>query len=109
MLSNGSGSPRSGTSTHKRNNTASSSMASRAGSAVGAVLDTKNRVRDKATAVKESVKDMPTQAGYAIYSAKEKAKENVSDFKRGVELQLRGRLHRLCSEKREKAQLPACS
>ena len=84
MLSNGSGSPRSGTSTHKRNNTASSSMASRAGSAVGAVLDTKNRVRDKATAVKESVKDMPTQAGYAIYSAKEKAKENVSDFKRGV-------------------------
>lgn len=84
MLSNGSGSPRSGTSTHKRNNTASSSMASRAGSAVGAVLDTKNRVRDKATAVKESVKDMPTQAGYAVYSAKEKAKENVSDFKRGV-------------------------
>ena len=48
------------------------------------MLDTKNRVRDKATAVKESVKDMPTQAGYAIYSAKEKAKENVSDFKRGV-------------------------
>ena len=84
MLSNGSGSPRSGTSTHKRNNTASSSMASRAGSAVGAVLDTKNRVRDKATAVKESVKDMPTQAGYAVYSAKEKVKENVSDFKRGV-------------------------
>lgn len=84
MLSNGSGSPRSGTSTHKRNNTASSSVASRAGSAVGAVLDTKNRVRDKATAVKESVKDMPTQAGYAVYSAKEKAKENVSDFKRGV-------------------------
>ncbi|MFQ4209905.1 hypothetical protein C3O87_19100, partial [Clostridioides difficile] len=84
MLSNGSGSPRSGTSTHKRNDTASSSMASRAGSAVGAVLDTKNRVRDRATAVKESVKDMPTQAGYAVYSAKEKAKENMSDFKRGV-------------------------
>ena len=84
MLSNGSSSSRSGTSAHKRSNTASSSRASRAGSAVGAVFDTKNRVRDKATAVKESVKDMPTQAGYAVHSAKEKAKENVSDFKRGV-------------------------
>ena len=84
MLSNGSSSSHSSTSAHKRSNTASSSRAGRAGSAVGAVFDTKNRIRDKATAVKESVKDMPTQAGYAVHSAKEKAKENVSDFKRGV-------------------------
>ncbi|HBF0286560.1 TPA: YtxH domain-containing protein [Clostridioides difficile] len=83
MLSNTSGSSRSGTSKPQRSNTASS-MGSKAGSAVGAVLDTKNRIRDKATAVKESVKDMPTQAGYAVHSAKERAKENVSDFKRGV-------------------------
>ena len=83
MLSGRSGSSRSGTSKPQRGNTASS-VGSRAGSAVGAVLDTKNRVRDKATAVKEAVKDMPTQAGYAVHSAKEKAKENMSDFKRGV-------------------------
>ena len=59
-------------------------MSSRAGSAVGAVLDTKNKVRDKATAVKENIKDMPTQTAYALHSAKEKAKENVSDFKRRI-------------------------
>lgn len=30
------------------------------------------------------MKDLPTQAGYAVHSAKQKAKDNVSDFKRGV-------------------------
>ena len=67
--------------TRKRDN---ASFGSRAGSAVGAVLDTKNKVKDKATAVKENIKDMPTQTAYAVHSAKEKAKENVSDFKRGI-------------------------
>lgn len=65
----------------RRENT---SFGSRAGSAIGAVLDTKNKVKDKATAVKENIKDMPTQTAYALHSAKEKAKENVSDFKRGI-------------------------
>ncbi|WP_074089705.1 CD3337/EF1877 family mobilome membrane protein, partial [Clostridioides difficile] len=76
----------------ERKNTASkenrgnttSSMGQRAGSKVGAVLDTKNKVKDKANAVKENIKDMPTQTAYAIYSAKEKAKSSVSDFKRGM-------------------------
>ena len=36
-------------------------MGQRAGSKVGAVLDTKNKVKDKANAVKENIKDMPTQ------------------------------------------------
>ena len=67
-----------------RGNRSNQSMSSRAGSAVGAVLDTKNKVRDKATAVKENIKDMPTQTAYALHSAKEKAKKNVSDFKRGI-------------------------
>ena len=61
-----------------------SSMGQRAGSKVGAVLDTKNKVKDKANAMKETVKDMPTQTAYAVYSAKEKAKTSVSDFKRGM-------------------------
>ena len=65
----------------QRNNT---SMGSKAGSKVGAVLDTKNKVKDKANAVKENIKDMPTQTAYAVYSAKEKAKSSVSDFKRGM-------------------------
>ena len=76
----------------ERKNTASkenrgnttSSMGQRAGSKVGAVLDTKNKVKDKANAVKENIKDMPTQTAYAVYSAKEKAKSSVSAFKRGM-------------------------
>ena len=76
----------------ERKNTASkenrgnttSSMGQRAGSKVGAVLDTKNKVKDKANAVKENIKDMPTLTAYAVYSAKEKAKSSVSDFKRGM-------------------------
>ena len=67
----------------KRENT-SASMGSRVGSAVGAVMDTKNKVRDSASSLKENVKDLPTQAGYAVHFAKQKAKDNVSDFKRGV-------------------------
>ena len=67
----------------KRENT-SASMGSRVGSAVGAVMDTKNKVRDSASTLKENVKDLPTQAGYAVHSAKQKAKDNVSDFKRGI-------------------------
>ena len=67
----------------KRENT-SASMGSCVGSAVGAVMDTKNKVRDSASSLKENVKDLPTQAGYAVHSAKQKAKDNVSDFKRGV-------------------------
>ena len=67
----------------KRENT-SASMGSHVGSAVGAVMDTKNKVRDSASSLKENVKDLPTQAGYAVHSAKQKAKDNVSDFKRGV-------------------------
>ena len=67
----------------KRENT-SASMGSRVGSAVGSVMDTKNKVRDSASSLKENVKDLPTQAGYAVHSAKQKAKDNVSDFKRGV-------------------------
>ena len=67
-----------------RGNTSTSSFGNRAGSKVGAVLDTKNKVKDKANAVKENIKDMPTQTAYAVYSAKEKAKSSVSDFKRGM-------------------------
>ena len=68
----------------KKRENPSASMGSRVGSAVGAVMDTKNKVRDSASSLKENVKDLPTQAGYAVHSAKQKAKDNVSDFKHGV-------------------------
>ena len=82
----------------KRENT-SASMGSRVGSAVGAVMDTKNKVRDSASSLKENVKDLPTQAGYAVHSAKQKAKDNVSDFKRGV-VEERENRQEQCTQKR---------
>ena len=73
----------------ERKNTASKENRGNTTSSMGtacrlsAVLDTKNKeVKDKANAVKENIKDMPTQTAYAVYSAKEKAKSSVSDFKR---------------------------
>ncbi|HBF9074980.1 TPA: YtxH domain-containing protein [Clostridioides difficile] len=76
--------PTRNTATKDNRGNTTSSMGQRAGSKVGAVLDTKNKVKDKANAMKETVKDMPTQTAYAVYSAKEKAKTSVSDFKRGM-------------------------
>lgn len=54
------------------------------GKTVGTVADTKNRLKDKAQQVKDGIKDIPTTARYAVYATKEKAKENVSDMKRGI-------------------------
>ncbi|MBM6797272.1 YtxH domain-containing protein [Coprobacillus cateniformis] len=76
-------SARRNTAKDSRGNT-TSSMGQRAGSKVGAMLDTKNKIKDKANAVKENIKDMPTQTAYAVHSAKEKAKSSVSDFRRGI-------------------------
>ena len=84
MVSGGGSSARSSTPKQPTRSNSTSSLSGKAGSAVGAVLDTKNKVKDKATAVKENIKDMPTQTAYAVHSAKEKAKSSVSDFKRGV-------------------------
>ena len=67
-----------------RENRTASSMGQRAGSAVGAMLDTKNKFKDKASAVKENIKGMPTQTAYAVHSAKENVKSNISDFRRGM-------------------------
>ena len=61
-----------------------SSFGKSAGEKVGAVLDSKDRVRDKVQSVRQQVKDMPTQAEYAIHSRVSQIQENVSDFKRGI-------------------------
>lgn len=84
MISKNRGTSLSGGDKIKEKKPSGFSIGNRAGSKVGAVLDTKNRVRDKAKGIKEGVKELPTQAEYALYSAKEKAKGQVSDFKRGL-------------------------
>ena len=61
-----------------------SSFGKRAGAKVGAVLDGKDRLKDKAKSVRQQVKDMPTQAQYAVHSGVNQIQENVSDFKRGI-------------------------
>ncbi len=63
---------------------ASSSFGQRAGAKVGAALDTADRIKDKAHLVKQQVKDMPTQAEYALHNGVHQIQENVSDFKRGI-------------------------
>jgi len=61
-----------------------SSLGKRAGAKVGAVLDSKDRIKDKAQSVKQQVRDIPTQAQYAVHSGVSQIQENVSDFKRGI-------------------------
>lgn len=63
---------------------ASSSFGQRAGTKVGAALDTADRIKDKAHLLKQQVKDMPTQAEYALHNGVHQIQENVSDFKRGI-------------------------
>ena len=70
-----------------RDNVSSSSfkdVPKKAGVMVGAVMDTKNKMKEKAGAVRENIKDMPLQASYAVHSATQQAKQSVSDFKRGI-------------------------
>lgn len=61
-----------------------STFGKRAGAKVGAVLDGKDRLKDKAKSIRQQVKDMPTQAQYAVHSGVTQIQENVSDFKRGI-------------------------
>lgn len=80
--------PKASSNSHSRPNhdTASdtSTFGKRAGAKVGAVLDSKDRLKDKAKSVRQQVKDMPTQAQYAVHSGVNQIQENVSDFKRGI-------------------------
>lgn len=52
-------------------------IGTRTGKKVGAVLDTPQKVADKAKSIKEKLKDTPTQAKYAVY-------RNAKDFKNNV-------------------------
>ena len=52
------------------------SFSKRIGNTVGAFIDTKKNISDKS--------DIPVHAKYAVHNTKEKAKDNISDFKRSI-------------------------
>ncbi|MDK7046870.1 YtxH domain-containing protein, partial [Escherichia coli] len=54
-----------------------STLGKRIGQTIGTVADTKDRMVDTASGLKEQVKDLPTNARYAVYQGKSKVKENV--------------------------------
>lgn len=56
------------------------SLGKRIGQTIGSVADTKDRMVDTASGLKEQVKDLPTNARYAVYQGKSKVKENVRDL-----------------------------
>lgn len=76
--------PNHDTQTDSPTNNSTSTFGKRASEKVGAVLDGKDRIRDKAKSVRQQVKDMPTQAQYVIHSGASRIQENVSDFRRGI-------------------------
>ena len=57
-----------------------STLGKRIGQTIGTVADTKDRIVDTASGLKEQVKDLPTNARYAVYQGKSKVKENVRDL-----------------------------
>ena len=56
----------------------------RAGSAVGAVADTKDKIADTAGQLREQAKDLPVNAKYALYHGKTQVSEGVRDFTSSV-------------------------
>ncbi len=54
-----------------------STLGKRIGQTIGAVADTKDKIVDSAGNLKEQVKDIQSNARYAVYQGKSKAKENV--------------------------------
>lgn len=76
--------PNHDTQTDSPANNNTSTFGKRTGEKMGAVLDSKNSIRDKAQSVRQQARDMPIQAQYAIRSGASRIQENVSDFKRGI-------------------------
>lgn len=55
-------------------------LGAKAGAAIGNVLDTKNRALNKATELKDTIKDAPTNAKYALYKGQRELVRNATDF-----------------------------
>lgn len=67
-----------------KNTTRRTSMGSQIGAKVGGIMDTKERIKDKATSIKDGIKSVPTNIAYKGYNTKEQAKNIVPDFKNSV-------------------------
>ena len=79
----GSGSSASTQADHSRpNGQEKSTLGKRIGQTIGTVADTKDRMVDTAGNLKEQVKDLPTNARYAVYQGKSKVTDNVHDLTR---------------------------
>jgi len=59
-------------------------LGKRAGQAAGAVMDTKDRIRDTAGQLTEQVKDLPVNAKYAVHHGKSQVSESVRNFTSSV-------------------------
>lgn len=57
-----------------------STLGKRIGQTIGTVADTKDKILDSSGNLKEQVQELPTNARYALYQGKAKAKENVRDL-----------------------------
>ena len=81
----GSGSSASTQADHSRpNGQEKSTLGKRIGQTIGTVADTKDRMVDTAGNLKEQVKDLPTNARYAVYQGKSKVTDNVHDLTRSI-------------------------
>lgn len=56
------------------------SFGKRTGQRIGAIADTKDRIKDGASNLREQVKDLPTNARYAVYQGKSKVQDNVREL-----------------------------
>lgn len=59
-------------------------LGERIGNKIGAVADTKDRVKDNVEQLKEKAKDAPIYASHKIHEQKNRVRENVKGFKRGI-------------------------
>ena len=65
---------------YKRQAPEKESVWKRAGSAVGTVADTKDKISDTAGQLREQAKDLPVNAKYALYHGKTQVSEGVRDL-----------------------------
>lgn len=59
-------------------------IGTKAGEKVGSVMDTKNRVVDKAVGVKDNIRDAPTNVKYALHKGKRDLVSNAKDFSSSI-------------------------
>ncbi|MFR4954603.1 CD3337/EF1877 family mobilome membrane protein [Enterococcus gallinarum] len=75
---------RSTSATPNDSTTKNRNIGTKAGEKVGSVMDTKNRVVDKAVGVKDNIRDAPTNVKYALHKGKRDLVSNAKDFSSSI-------------------------